>query len=454
MKKEFIIVFLILCLGFGLRICNLHERTTFNADQEWLAFRAKDLINGDLPLLGPVTSIGSFSIGPGFIYLWSFAGIFTENSPITGAYLSVFLGMATLISIYLFSKHFIDQKVAYLILFLGAISSNLIFWDQIPWAPSLFYLSQIMLLVGAYLSSKRQIGYILMAFGFVAGFQSHFGIVLSLVSVIFYLLLIRPVSPFRKTLIASIIIVSVGLLPNILFDLTHDFANFKKLGSVLKGDGISYFVSLSKVTSVLNFNTTSLVYPKNDNLLDSVSTKTLFALILVNAISYLRDKKFKNLSLLLLITGILPAVFFYIQQGKFSEYYLMMTVPSLIFIFVLFLRRIMDRKILIVLTIIISLFLNYKRLSNRYVPWNLKAKEEIAKSMIEKAGKNGYGISLTTSLGNNFGFRYIFDYYKIIADIPTKKGETRVFSIIIPEGFDGMVGMKDYSGIGLRWDGI
>jgi hypothetical protein len=83
-----------------------------------------------------------------------------------------------------------------------------------------------------------------------------------------------------------------------------------------------------------------------------------------------------------------------------------------------------------------------------------KAKEEVARTMIQKAGTDNYGISLTTSLGNNFGFKYIFDYYKITADMPPKRGETRIFSIIIPEGFDGMVGMEDYSGIGLRWSGI
>src|SRR3989344_6996263 len=88
-------VIAILLLGAFLRFYNLGTRTYFDADQEWMAFRSRDLLNGDLALIGPVTSIGSFSIGPGFIYLNSiFSFIFSKN-PISGSILSVLLGLLT-----------------------------------------------------------------------------------------------------------------------------------------------------------------------------------------------------------------------------------------------------------------------------------------------------------------------------------------------------------------------
>jgi hypothetical protein len=452
--KEIIIVFLFLTFGLALRLYNLHERTSFNADQEWLAFRSAEVFKGDLPLLGPTTSVGSFSIGPGYIYLLSIFGLFTNNAPITGAYLSVFLGVVTLLFIYFFTKYFIDQKVAYLILFLTSISFNLISWDQLPWAPSLFYLSQIILLIGAFLSNKNQIGYFLMALGFTLGFQSHFGIVLSIISLIPYLIIVRPVKPSKKTIIATLLIILVGLLPNMLFDLTHEFINFKRIAIALKGDGSDYFVSLNKIINVLSYNITGIIYPKNNSIVDVVLTKSLFALILVNAISLLRDRKYRKISLLLLITAFVPAVLFYLQQGKFSEYYLMMSVPSLIFLFALFLNRISEGRMVLLIMLLVSIYLNGKEFINKNIPWNLKAKEETVASIIEKGGRSNYGISLTTSLGNNFGLKYILKYNEITADMPPKQGETKIFSIIIPEGFDGMVGMEDHGGIGLRWQGI
>ncbi|MEK7168634.1 MAG: glycosyltransferase family 39 protein [Patescibacteria group bacterium] len=454
MKKEFIIVFLILCLGLGLRLYNLPTRTSFDADQEWLATRAIDIFKGDFPLLGPTTSVGNFSIGPMSIYLWAFVGIFTGNSPITGAYLSVLLGMITLFGLYLFVKYFVDQKIAYIILFLAAVSSNLIFWDQIPWAPSLFFVSQIILLTGAYLAIKNKIGYLLVVLGFILGFQSHFGIVLSLISTILYFIFARPVKIDKKTLLLSIALLLIGFLPNIIFDLTHNFDNFRKIFGAFGRDGINYFVSFNKIINVLTTNGVSHLYPRNNNLIDSVITKGLFTLILVNGISLLRDKKKKHLSLLLLITSIFPAFLFYIQQGKFSEYYLMMTVPSLLLLVALTLTRLKTKKYVLLLIIIISAFLNFKEIESRYVSWNLKAKTDIAKTIISIGGYENYGISLNSKLGNQFGFNYIFKHYGIKADVPPKKGEIKIFSVIIPQGFDGMVGVKTFDGIGLLWQGF
>lgn len=451
--KRFLIISILL-LALFLRLHNLHELTIFTADQEWLALRAKEVLLGDFVTLGPVTSIGNFSIGPWFIYLWSLSGIFTQNAPIAGAYLSVFLGMLTIIGLFLFVKYFFDLKTSYLILFFASISSGLIFWDQIPWAPSLFYLSQTILLSGAYLVNKNINGYILMAIGFVMGFSSHFGIILSLISIFIYFIFVRPVKINFKIFLITVLILLVGLLPNILFDLTHNFINLKKIVEVVKGEETRYFIGFNKIINILSLHSTSLIYPRNNITFDHIVIKSVLAIIIANAISLLRNKKFKNLSLLLLITAIFPASFFYFQQGKFSEYYLLMTVPSLIFLFALLLRKFIDNKLILIPIIIISIYLNYRQLSNRYIPWNLSAKENVAKEIIKMGGLNNYGISLTTSLGNNFGFKYIFDYYGIKADVPPKKGETKIFSIIIPEGFDGMVGLKDFDGIGLRWQGI
>ncbi len=452
--KKVLVVVLILILALGLRLYKLDERTLFDADQEWLANQSFELMKGDIPLLGPVTSVGSFSIGPGFIYLWSVVGIFTSNSPITGAYLSVLLGMITLVLLFIFAKYYIDEKVAYVFLFLTAISSNIIFWDQSPWAPSLFFVSQIILLTGAYLATKNKIGYLFIVLGIIGGFHSHFGIVLSIFSVVLYFIFIKPVKIDSKTLLMCSFLFLIGFLPNIIFDLSHNFVNLKRIAGTIADDNLNYFVSFNKIVSVLNINTTSLIYPRNSNLVDSVLNKGLFALVLVNGISLLRDKKYKNISLLLLITGVFPAILFYIQQGKFSEYYLMMTVPSLLLLVALLLVRVVNRKIILIPILLISIYLNFGLIRDRYVSWNLKAKENIAKNIIEVGGYDNYGISLNSKLGNQFGFDYIFKYYGIKGDVPPKKGETRTFSVIIPQGFDGMVGTKTFDGIGLLWSGI
>ena len=87
---KFTPIVLILLLAFFLRTYNLERRTAFDADQEEIAGRAHDILLGHPVLLGPKTSLGGFSIGPGFDYLWAFSSLLTKGDPIAGAYTSIF----------------------------------------------------------------------------------------------------------------------------------------------------------------------------------------------------------------------------------------------------------------------------------------------------------------------------------------------------------------------------
>lgn len=455
LTKTNILLVIIFFVAFFLRAYQLSSRTTFDADQEWLAFRAKEILNGDLALIGPVTSVGNYSIGPYFIYLWALVSVFLNGDAISGAILSVFCGLVSILLLFHFIKNVIDKKTALVILFLTSISINLIRWDQSPWAPSMFFISQIILLYGALISQKKLYGYPIMALGFVLGFSSHFGIVLSLLSVGVYLVIVRPIRlNFKYTVITSAIIL-LGFLPNITFDLTHEFINTKRIIGIISESGPDYFVSFNKIITVLTNNTVSLIYPRSISLVDSIIKKVLFALIIVNGIRNIRNKKYKNISILSLVTLIVPAAIFYFQQGKFSEYYLIMTIPSAFILLAIFIKDLNSKfSYLVYVALVFSAYLNYKDFTNINIMWNLKAKETVVQTIIDKGGYDNYGISLTTKFGQQFGFKYILDNYKVKASLPPKQGETKIFSIIIPEGYDGMVGMVDFDGIGLRWSGI
>lgn len=458
MKKVFnyksLLVLLLLIIGLSLRLYNIQYRTGFDADQEWLAYRAKDVLHGDLALLGPVTSIGNFSIGPGFIYLWSIFSYFTQENPISGAYLSVFLGILTYLAIFLFAKQFISSKVAYVLLFITTFSSVLIFWDQSPWAPSLFYLSQIIILAGAYVSNKNKLGIPILALGFVIGFQSHFGVFLSLLSVFIYFLFVRPPKPNIKTVLLTLTILFIGYLPNLLFDLFNNFTNLKRFVMIFKGDGSDYITGFGKIVNTLSYSISSILYPFSYNIFDKIVSKVILALLLVNGFRLLFDKKKKNLSLLLLISTIFPAIFFYLQQGKFSEYYLIMTIPPLIFLLGLSFEQIINKKLILILIFVFALSVNYKSWYSSRRSWSLGDKMDVTNKMIEIAGREDYGISINSMLGDRFGFEYVFDYFDVKADYPPKKDQEKIITVALPNGYNGIVGFKNYGGIGILWQGF
>ncbi len=53
-------------------------------------------------------------------------------------------------------------------------------------------------------------------------------------------------------------------------------------------------------------------------------------------------------------------------------------------------------------------------------------------------GASGYGMSLRTESGYNFGYSYLFDYYKATPDIPPLGGQTKIFTIVAPPGLMGL----------------
>lgn len=447
-------VVMILLLGTFLRFHHLGTRTYFDADQEWMAFRSRDLLKGDLALIGPVTSIGSFSIGPGFIYLNGIFSFIFSNHPISGSILSVLLGLLTCLSLYLFAKNFVNQKFALILLFLVSTSWMFIKWDQLPWTPSLFYLAQIIVLAGTYMVSiKKDLGWVLLSLGFVVGFQAHVGIIISILCAILYLLVTKPKLPKFKYVVYSFAILFFGLLPNIVFDVFNNFVNFQRFLDIFSDTNNNY-LSFSKVVGAMASYTSSIIYPRQINTIDTVITRVILAAAIANGLSMLFDKKLRKLALLLVITAILPPALFYFQQGKFSEYYIMMSAPSLLLLTMFLIYKVFNNKYLLFTIILTTSLLNFnywKQLDNNLT---LQYKINIVRKIVEMGGIEGYGVSLTTAPGMNFGYNYLFDYYKAKPNLPPLKDQKKIFTILVPDGFDGIQGMKDYGGIGLLWQGI
>jgi 4-amino-4-deoxy-L-arabinose transferase-like glycosyltransferase len=449
--KRYLPLALIIFVAIALRLLDLPRKAPFDADQEEIAFRASEILSGHPALLGPKTSVGGFSIGPGFEYLWAAASIFFRGAPISGAYLSVLLGTLVVLAFYFIGKKLFDEKTGLILALLAAVSANLVVWDQFPWAPSLFYISQLFLFYGAYISFKDKRGILLVALGFALGYQSHFGIFLSLFAVLIYWIFFRP-KVSKKNLLLSSAIVFMGLLPNIIFDLLHDFVNIKRLLGVFGESASGYGASFEKLVSSLTYSNISAFYPYPGRETASI----IFAVVIVaGLITYIKVKNARKLIALTLLSIFIPFITFVFYRSNFTEYYLMMTIPPFIFLVGYFIHK-LDKRMTILLILALSLLayiniqatLGYKRVIN------LWAKEQAVLLIREKSGKDGYGISLTTAPGQNFGFKYLLSHYGITADLPPKVNQEIIYTIVVPDGAYGIFGIKSFDGIGVRWEGV
>lgn len=447
-KKYFPIIFTI-AIAAVLRFYMFSYRTSFDADQEEIAFKAKELLSGNPVLLGPKTSLGGFSIGPGFTYIWSFFSLLVKGDPIAGAYASIFLGIIFIIGTYIIGRKIFSEKVGLILSLIVAVSNCLVVWDQNPWAPSLFYLSELITFYGAYIARKSRYGILIIILGLILGFQSHFAVFLLIIPLVIYLLIYKPIMD-KKILLISLIICILGISPVVLYDATHGFLNFGRLISIFSLGTSGVAVSRLKLVDSLIFNSTNILWFQMPNIVRYV----VFGIISVFGIyKIFKDKKYRPLIILIILFIFVPLLTFMFYRSNFTEYYLMTAVVPFIFLLGYLISLIKSRIILIMLLILFST-VNLYGIYNIKKPMSLGNKEKIIEKIIEMQGKEGYGISLSTELGYSFGYSYLFDYYQVKAEVPPKAGEKKVFTIVAPPGYRGIEPLYQVEGIGLRWEGI
>lgn len=448
--KIFLPIVLIIALALFLRGYNLERRSSFDADQEEIAGRAADLISGHPVLLGPKTSLGGFSIGPGFTYVWGFFSVFTKGDPIAGAYASTFLGVSFVLFLYFFTRKLYSERTALALSLIGAFSMILIVWDQSPWAPSLFYLSEILIMYGLYISNKKTLGVFLVFLGFAIGFQAHFTIFLLPPAVLIYWLIFKPKLD-KKWLIYSLVVVICGFMPVIIFDLTHHFVNLERLLSVFRIVVSGTPPPTSKVALTLIANSVGFFYMS----FSEIQRILIFLFVIAfSVIGIAKETKYrKGLSLALLFLFV-PFIFFLFYRSNFSEYYLMSALPSVIILTGYVFEKLDKYYVVTVAIVILLAFLNIKiwKVYTRSI--NLWAKKQVVQTIIEMGGKSGYGVSLSVEPGFRFGFPFLFRYYGATPDIPPISGQKKIFTIIVPTGYKDIKSMKTYDAVGLRWQGV
>lgn len=447
--KKYLPIVLISVLAVLLRLYLFEKRVSFDADQEEIAFKAKEVLSGNPVLLGPKTSLGGFSIGPGFTYLWAISSFFLEGNPISGAYLSVFLGILLIIGVYVITRKIFSERVGLILSFILAVSVSFITWDQVPWAPSLFYLSELIVFYGVYISNKKKYGLPLIALGLALGFQSHFAIFLLVLPIVTYLLIRKPVFE-KKGIVVSFLILVSAFLPVVIFDLTHGFVNFQRLISIFYLGRGGLTPPVAKILTTLVSNSTGVLWLH----FPAVLKYLIFTFIVLFSFwGIIRNKRYRPLLSLSNLFLLVPFFIFLFYKSNFSEYYLMTAVvPFLILLGYIF--SVINNKFIIFLILGVFSFLNIRSFISVYKPMNLYAKEQIVQEIIKRVGSGGYGVSLSTELGYGFGYLYIFDYYGAKPNIPPLKNQQIIFTIVAPSGYRGIEPMMGVDGIGLRWQGL
>src|SRR3989344_1080623 len=356
-NRTFVSLFLILALAFFLRIINIEKTMPFIGDQGWFYLSARDmLINGQIPLVGIASSHPWLHQGPFWTYLLaSFLWIFHFN-PVSGAYLTAFLGALSVLMMYLVGSALFSKRVGLLASLFYATSPLIIFYMRLPYHTSpipffvliyIFFLNKVVQGKSIYLPMTLTLLSILYNFEIAT---STLGVVLVgvlICKIIKKKILINKILN-KKIVILSVIAFITPLLPMILYDVKNGFPQTLKFAAwslyrsvSLFGDNPQQTFSINKIIIMFNFlfiNFTKIIFVQSN------LVSLIILLFLIGWVIYMRLKKKKagSFSLVFLLVFI-PLMLVIFNQVP-SDAYLPIFFPTIILLLSAFIDFIMNKK--------------------------------------------------------------------------------------------------------------
>lgn len=426
-------IWVIIALTIVLRFYRLYQFAGFAWDQEQLlAYPVKNILQGDLTLIGPHTGPGNIYLGPLLYYLAvPFFWIFRLH-PIAGSVLASILGISTAIGVYLVCKKFFTQSLALIALAIYATSPLFNLNDRTIWNPSLIPLASLGVLA-TYLSwwkyhKATYVNLTVLATATALGIQAHLGFIFILPLHLLIWLKFKP--PLSWPKIGWFFLVAIGwFLPLIAFDLRHQGINITNFLNFFLSGGTQFNLAvitqkwLELMRHSLGLIGSTLIYSHVPY------GNVLVGVVVLLAALWWRDYLF-------IAYLVIFSLGFSFYSGSVPDYYLWpILLPAVLIISLTFQRLAHRFKVsLPALVVIILFWLSFKTLDELSLtpPDSLEHKSQAVQYIINRSQSQPFRVLYDTDLGRNYGFVYLFDFYGVK---PSDNLSDPAFVITIPEFF-------------------
>lgn len=428
---------LVILLSIFFRFWQL-SGVSFEADQETVAFMAKQLLVDHKPtLLGVITSSGNIFLGPLYYYLYAIPMIFTAMNPVGQAFLSSLIGVASTMMFYFVGKKMFSKEVGLLAAFFHATSIIIITLERPIWnvTGALFiFIAVIYCFYEIGLGNKKYWTYLLMMIGL--GLHFHLTTIFFIpTAILFYVYMLLQTKKINsddfKYLFLGLISFGLLLSPLVLFDLRHNFMNSKNLITFLfAGGGVSQGY-LTKIIHILTDEITVLTSFLHLSIpVASVAFLTTFFIFLKT------QKSFLVANIFLFLTASFGLAFF---KGQITSYYYLLLFPIVILGFCELLVQVIRYKK--IFSVFVLGYLGFFLLTNtqeffaKKTSFSLFTKEKVVNYISTRAGNKPYYVSYSIDHGRNFGFSYLF---WLSGHKPSSTLINPVYTIVIPYDYGGI----------------
>jgi Dolichyl-phosphate-mannose-protein mannosyltransferase len=250
-RRELLVLVAILALAALLRLPGLDQRGRWDADQghDMLVLRAL-VTQGEVPLLGPPTSIGTFHHGAAYYYLLAPAAFLSGADPVAVTGEIALVGCAAVAAAWWLARLIGGPLAGLAAALLAAVSPAGIDESTFIWNPNLIPLASALAFGAAIRAwqAGRPRWWLLAAAGAMVTMQCHMlGVVVLPPLALAYLADVRrrrrtAGASLRPLLLAGLggaLIVAAGYVPLVIHELGHNFSETRAIVDYIAGGGRS-----------------------------------------------------------------------------------------------------------------------------------------------------------------------------------------------------------------------
>ncbi|MBI2613532.1 MAG: glycosyltransferase family 39 protein [Candidatus Levybacteria bacterium] len=199
-------------------------------------------------LIGPATSLRGVFQGPLWYYLLALSTAIFGGDPWGGIALMFIISISVLLVVYFWMRNLFGEKAALISLFLFAVSPEAIAAATYAWNPHPMWLLIVIYIFTFYSAIYKSNKFNIVLWPTI-GLMFHFQTALAvfiLLSTIIYIFIFQRKIFLNKNLLIGLGIFSITFLPQVIFDLRHNFLMSKSAMSLFSGSERGLFVGGEK----------------------------------------------------------------------------------------------------------------------------------------------------------------------------------------------------------------
>lgn len=418
-----LILVIILLIAAFLRFYRISEYMTFLGDEGRDALIVKRiLVDHDIPLLGPPTSVGNIYLGPLYYYMMSIPMAIFWLNPVAAAVMNALIGVSTVFLIFYLTKRWFGLVPAALSSFLYAISPVTVFYSRSSWNPNPAPFFALLMIVGMDKAreTKNFWWFALSGIALAFAIQMHYLalILLPILGILWGYELVswvkgKELKRFWLGTASAVVSFITLMSPLLIFDLKYNFMNWRAITAMFSSQNGSVGIG------VVNFNKVGIIF--NDLLVrrfmagDNGLIAGLLSLLIISAIFWVIIKKKITWPYFAmgtwLIVGLIGLSFYHFQ---IYDHYLGFLNPVPYFLLGAFISNI-PRRWVIISAVLIGLLLvpfNIKPTQILTQPNNqLQRTQEIAKYVIKQSDNKQFNFALLAKSNYDSAYQFYLEQY-------------------------------------------